>query len=122
MKNTLYKRVICALLTVVMLIAMIPLSVFTVVAEEEIVEYPKDAEYGFDIPGSLYTMKEVLVNYFFDFSNSVSLFSVLNIVIYILSIALFAGEIIKRKLKFGNIIAICVCAILLPLRDFRFVL
>ena len=69
---------------------------------------------GFDIPGSLYTINEVLVNYFFDFSNSVSLFSVLNIVICILSIALFAGETIKRKLKFGNIIAICVCAILLP--------
>ena len=69
---------------------------------------------GFDIPGSLYAIKESFLNYFFDFSNSVSVFSVLNILICLLAIVLYLSDIIKRKLKLTNILAIFVCTILLP--------
>lgn len=69
---------------------------------------------GLDIFGSLYTIKESFVNYFFDFSKGVNVFNVINIIVCISTFIFYLVNIIKGKLKIQNVLLICACVILLP--------
>lgn len=70
---------------------------------------------GLDIPGSLYTIKESFVNYFFDFSAGFTVFHALNIVLSVLTIVLYLMELIRKKPPVFNVVLIGVCTVLLPL-------
>ena len=70
---------------------------------------------GLDIYGALYTIKQTIVEYFFDFSEGASLFSVLNCVIIGASVVLYVAEIIKRKTSIPKLLLIAVYAVFLPI-------
>lgn len=70
---------------------------------------------GLNIWASLYIVKETVINYFFDFSGGVNLYSVLNIVVIGAIAVLYLVDIIKNKLKFSKILLILVFVILLPM-------
>ncbi|MBO5408386.1 MAG: glucosyltransferase domain-containing protein [Clostridia bacterium] len=53
---------------------------------------------GLDILGSLYTIKETFVTYFFDFSDGISLFCVWNVLIFALMAVFYLRYIIKNKI------------------------
>ena len=69
---------------------------------------------GLNIPASLYTIKEALIGYFFDFSNGVSLFTIINIAIFALAILFYVADIVRNKLNILNILALVVLVLLLP--------
>ena len=70
---------------------------------------------GLDIFGSLYTIRESFVDYFFDFSGGVSVFSIINTVIFVFTFVFYLIDIIKNKLKISKVLVIGVCVILLPI-------
>lgn len=70
---------------------------------------------GIDIPGSLYIVKHSFVDYFFDFSNGLSTFGVINSIIFIITLILYLKDIIKNKLSITKILTLCVCVVLLPI-------
>ncbi len=72
---------------------------------------------GIDIAGSLYAVKHIFIDYFFDFSAGVNLFSVLNIVVLLLT-AIFYILLAAKGGAFGSagkiiLLALFVC--LLPI-------
>ena len=69
---------------------------------------------GIDIAGSLYTIKESFISYFFDFSEGLSVFGILNCVILALTVLLYLKDVIKNKLNIGKIILLGVYVIFLP--------
>lgn len=69
---------------------------------------------GIDIAGALYTIKESFVGYFFDFSKGVYVFGILNIIVLVLTVALYLSAIIQNKLDIGKILLLIVLAALLP--------
>ena len=70
---------------------------------------------GFDIAGSLYNIKETFLGYFFDFSTGMSVFVVINCVIFIFTLVLYLTDVIKNKLNVCRILMLIVCMILLPI-------
>ena len=68
-----------------------------------------------DIAGSLYTMKESFVNYFFDFSEGVNVFGIINAVVLVLTVGLYLMELIQNKLSIGKILLLGVFVVLLPI-------
>ena len=70
---------------------------------------------GIDLFGSLYTIKETLVGYFFDFSNGLSVFSVLNVAVFAIAVGLYTVILIKRKSGVLKALVVCVLVVLLPL-------
>ena len=69
---------------------------------------------GLDILGSLYTIKESFVNYFFDFSKGLNVFNGINIIVFIATFIFYLINIIRGNLKIQNVLLICVFAVLLP--------
>ncbi len=69
---------------------------------------------GIDIAGSLYTIKESFVRYFFDFSTGLNVFAVINCIVFVLTLVLYLTDVIKNKLSIAKILMLCVCAVLLP--------
>ena len=69
---------------------------------------------GIDIAGALYTIKESFVSYFFDFSTGTSIFSLINCIVFALTLVLYLSDAIKNKLGIVKILMLCVCVILLP--------
>ena len=70
---------------------------------------------GIDIWGSLYVIKESFVSYFFDFSDGINTFGVINAIIFA-GIALFyLVDVIKNKLGIWKILLLCVFVVALPL-------
>ena len=69
---------------------------------------------GIDILGSLYIVKESFIGYFFDFSKGFSVFSIINCIIFALTIVLYLKDIIKNKFGVVKVLLLCVCVILLP--------
>ena len=69
---------------------------------------------GIDIPAALYAVKESFLNYFFDFSAGINLFSVLNCIVLVLTLVLYLADVIKNKLNIVKILMLCFCAIILP--------
>jgi hypothetical protein len=66
-----------------------------------------------DLTGALYTVKRVFLNYFFNFSNGVTLFTVLNIMIFAFGVAVYLKYAIRNKifnspLKIAILLGICV--------------
>lgn len=70
---------------------------------------------GIDIAGSLYTIKESFINYFFDFSKGANVFSIINSIVFVLSICLYFTDVIKNKLSIGKILMLGFFVILLPI-------
>ena len=70
---------------------------------------------GLDLWSSLYIAKESFANYFFDFSNGIQVFGVINVVIFLLTVVLYIIQAIRNKLSIGNLFVVCVCTILLPI-------
>ncbi len=69
---------------------------------------------GLDIAGSLYTIKESFVTYFFDFSKGFNLFGAINIVVFIATVVFYLTDIIRNKLKLSKVLLLIVFAIALP--------
>ena len=70
---------------------------------------------GIDIFASLYTIKESFLGYFFDFSNGINAFSLINIVIVIASVILYLAYIIKNKIGVLKSVIVAVFVALLPI-------
>ena len=70
---------------------------------------------GLDILGALYTIKESFLCYFFDFSNGINIWGIINLIMLVLSVALYVIDIIKNKLNVGKIIILIFLVILLPI-------
>ena len=69
---------------------------------------------GLDILGSLYTIKESFVSYFFDFSNRVTVFGAVNVVVFVLTVIFYLAHVIRNKLKITKVLLLVVFAIALP--------
>ena len=70
---------------------------------------------GLNILGSLYTIKETFINYFFDFSKGLNAFSVINIVVFGLTVVYYLIYIIKQKINIQRILIAAVLVALLPI-------
>ena len=70
---------------------------------------------GFNIPASLYVIKESFVNYFFDFSNGINVFSVINVIVLIAAVAFYLIDVIKNKLNIFKILVLVVLVVFLPI-------
>ena len=70
---------------------------------------------GIDIFASLYTIKESFLGYFFDFSNGINAFSLINIVIVIAAVILYLAYIIKNKIGVLKSVIVVVFVALLPI-------
>lgn len=69
---------------------------------------------GFHLLGSLYTIKESFVDYFFNFSNGLNVFNTINVIVFVLTFVFYLIDVIKQKLNLSRILALCMFAILLP--------
>ena len=69
---------------------------------------------GIDILGALYIIKKSFVSYFFDFSTGISIFALINCIVFALTLVLYLADAIKNKLGIIKILMLCVCVILLP--------
>ena len=65
--------------------------------------------------GALYTIKHSFTDYFFDFSNGVSVFSMLNCLILAMTVALYIAAVIQRRTSLGKLLLIAAYVILLPI-------
>lgn len=70
---------------------------------------------GLNLSGSIFNIKHYFVNYFFDFSGGISFFSVLNIVIFVITATLYVIDIIKNKLSISKISLLILFVALLPI-------
>ena len=70
---------------------------------------------GLDIAGSLYTIKESFIRFFFDFSKGPNLLAVLNLVVLALTIILYLADVIKNRLHIGKILLLVLFVILMPI-------
>ena len=70
---------------------------------------------GIDLHGALYTIKNTFMDYFFDFSVGVSVFSILNCVILGLTAVLYITDIIRKKTPVGKILLVVFYAAFLPI-------
>ena len=71
---------------------------------------------GIDLIGSLYSIKETFINCFFDFSQGVNVYVVLNSFVLLFTIFYYLKDIIKNKIyKNGNIFFIVVLSAMLIL-------
>ncbi len=70
-----------------------------------------------NIPASLYEVKEIMIRYFFDFSNGFNLFSVLNIIILMVAAALLLLGAAKNGVfgKMSKTVLLAVYVLLLPI-------
>ena len=68
-----------------------------------------------DIKDAFYTIKDSFVSYFFDFSQGVSAFGIINSIVAVLSVVLYLTDVIKNKLSIGKILMLGVLVILLPI-------
>lgn len=70
---------------------------------------------GMNIMESLYNIKHSFLNYFFDFSKGISTFSVINVIICIITLILYIADIVKNKLSPIKFISLVLLTILLPI-------
>ena len=63
----------------------------------------------------LYAIRRSFTDYFFDFSNGVAFFSVLNCVIFAVTVILYIADAIKQRTSFTKILLIAVYVIFLPI-------
>ena len=70
---------------------------------------------GMDVFASLYTVKSSFATYFFDFSNGITVFGVLNVIIFVLTVALYVAEAIKERTSPVKLVFVAIYGILLPI-------
>ena len=70
---------------------------------------------GLNLFASLYTIKETFFGYFFDFSKGINAFSVINVIIILVSVVLYLKYIIKNKIGILKTIILVVLVALLPI-------
>ena len=70
---------------------------------------------GLNLFASLYTIKETFFGYFFDFSKGINAFSVINVIIILVSVAFYLKYIIKNKIGILKTIILVVLVALLPI-------
>lgn len=70
---------------------------------------------GFDILGSLYVIKETVLGYFFCFSDGVNVFGIVNIIVFVLTVAFYLIHIIQNKTPAGNILLLVIFVAFLPI-------
>ena len=68
-----------------------------------------------NIMSSLYNIKESFIAYFFDFSNGLNIFIVINATIFALTVVLYLIGAVKNKLKLSQILIACIGVVLLPI-------
>ena len=69
---------------------------------------------GLGVLSSLYTIKHSFTDYFFDFSGGLSVFAILNCVIFALTVVLYLADIIKQRTSIPKLLFVAVCVIFLP--------
>ena len=70
---------------------------------------------GMDILGSLYTIKHSFTDFFFDFSNGVTVFGILNGLIFVITVILYFSQAIKQRTSPVKLLIIAACVVLLPI-------
>ena len=102
-----------------MLLYYLLMTVILRVTGTELLEYQglnnAAAFSGINILGSLYNIKHSFVNYFFDFSNGINAFSVLNVTVFVLTVILYVIDIIKNRTSIVKLLFICAYVIFLPI-------
>lgn len=69
---------------------------------------------GINVTELLYTIKTSFVNYFFDFSQGISAFGIINIVTFIAIFVLYLVDVIRNKLDILRLIMLFICVAMLP--------
>ena len=64
---------------------------------------------------SLYLIKENFLKYFFNFSNGLNVFSIINLLIFGITVFLYIFDIVKNKLPISKVLLILVFVIFLPI-------
>lgn len=70
---------------------------------------------GMNIYGALYTIKCSFMDYFFDFSNGISVFGTLNCMIVAVTVVMYLVDIIKQRPSFPKLLLIVFYVICLPI-------
>ena len=70
---------------------------------------------GIDLYGALYTIKHSFTDYFFGFSNGVNAFSIINCIVFAITVVLYVIDIIKNKTSLPKTVLIFVYAVFLPI-------
>ena len=70
---------------------------------------------SFDVMAVLYVIKQSFTNYFFDFSGGISLFALLNCLIFVLTAVLYISDAVRQRIKLPKLLIIAVCVVLLPI-------
>ena len=70
---------------------------------------------GIDIRSTLYTIKNTLLSYFFDFSNGLSVFCVLNVLIFAVTALLYLADLLQNRPGPAKLCLLCVYVLFLPL-------
>ena len=119
--KTLFFKCIKFLLTgaLGMIIYLLILNLLLKVSGTVLIDYQGISEAGslsgMDLLGSLYTVKETFVEFFFDFSNGISCFNLVNIVIFAFTVIFYICEIIRSKIKISKLPFLCLFVLLLPI-------
>ena len=119
LKNSLFKSLKFLMTGVLgMLVYYLALTLLLKITDTTLLEYQgfdnAMSLKGINILASLYTIKNSFLSYFFDFSTGVSVFSIINSVIFIITLILYLGDVIKEKSGITNFLMLCVYAALLP--------
>ncbi len=67
-----------------------------------------------NIMNSIYAVKQTFFCYFFDFSNGINSFSIINCIIFLFTLLFSVISIIKNKLNFAKILTLFIFTVLLP--------
>lgn len=70
---------------------------------------------GMNILAALYTVKCSFTEYFFDFSNGVTVFGAINVLIFAVTVALYLADVIRQRTSPVKLVLIAVYAVLLPI-------
>ena len=70
---------------------------------------------GINILGALYNIKSSFVDYFFDFSSGISVFTILNCVVFALTVILYLVDIVKNRTSLIKLLLTIVYVIFLPI-------
>ena len=70
---------------------------------------------GVDIVAALFTIKDSFISYFFDFSKGISLFGVINCVVFVSTLGLYLVDVVKNKLRISHVLMLVLSVLLLPI-------
>lgn len=70
---------------------------------------------GMNIYAALYTIKCSFMDYFFDFSNGISVFGLLNCLIFAVTVVMYLADVVKGRISIPKILLIAFYGIFLPI-------